>query len=277
MKTICGYKGSKRKFAAQIVDRILSLEPSHVYDVCCGSGAITIELVNRGYDPRCITMIDAGPWGFVWQTVGDGDLDVEYVKRMLTEDLPDNPRDVASWVEQDIALQEPSPERFIVLQAASFGATPVWWDGEQWRRGDASANRRYKARSYWEPKPDSKEKKPRGTIFTPDKVAAQTAEVANALFGVDGRCCRAESVEFRDGVIYIDPPYASFTGYGVDIDWRSIVERTSLPVLVSEGEVVEGASKSWELSKKRKAASLTGRATSDAGGEWLHAFHWPRS
>ena len=54
MRVPCSYQGGKQRVAAQIVDVLLeaSSDSSSVcYDLCCGAGAISIELVNRGIEP----------------------------------------------------------------------------------------------------------------------------------------------------------------------------------------------------------------------------------
>ena len=49
MRVPCSYQGGKQRIASQVVDHLLDAAPSrdsHFYDLCCGSGAISIELVN---------------------------------------------------------------------------------------------------------------------------------------------------------------------------------------------------------------------------------------
>ena len=51
LRVSCTYQGGKQRFASPIVDHLLTAttEPDSLfYDLCCGSGAISIELVNRG-------------------------------------------------------------------------------------------------------------------------------------------------------------------------------------------------------------------------------------
>ena len=61
LRVPCSYQGGKQRIAAQIVDHLIDAAPdssSHFYDLCCGSGAVSIELVNRGIEPSRITMLD---------------------------------------------------------------------------------------------------------------------------------------------------------------------------------------------------------------------------
>ena len=80
------YQGGKTRIAAAIVDHLPSGKP--FYDLCCGCGAISIELVNRGYDPESITMLDKGPWGLFWEAIGRGSFDLDCFKHYC-DDVPE--------------------------------------------------------------------------------------------------------------------------------------------------------------------------------------------
>ena len=65
LRVPCAYQGGKQRIAKQIVDVLLSLDHNEntvFYDLCCGSGAISIELVNRGIKPSQIVMVDLSSW-----------------------------------------------------------------------------------------------------------------------------------------------------------------------------------------------------------------------
>ncbi|WP_230988293.1 DNA adenine methylase [Bathymodiolus japonicus methanotrophic gill symbiont] len=67
LRVPCSYQGGKQRIAAQVVDHLLEAAPNHnsrFYDLCCGSGAVSIELVNRGVEPSRIWMLDISTWGF---------------------------------------------------------------------------------------------------------------------------------------------------------------------------------------------------------------------
>lgn len=72
----CGYMGSKRKYAPNIVLNLMQNadEDTYYYDLCCGSGAISIELVNQGVSPDKIRMMDVSSWGAFWCKIGGGSL-----------------------------------------------------------------------------------------------------------------------------------------------------------------------------------------------------------
>ena len=54
----CGYKGGKRVLAKLIVPHLLQTKADHYFDLCCGSGAITLALISAGIKPQQITMIE---------------------------------------------------------------------------------------------------------------------------------------------------------------------------------------------------------------------------
>ena len=212
-------------------------------------------------------MVDAGPWGWFWRDVGSGQFDFAEFAR-LWGTMPSDAKLVARWVHDEIVPLPPTSVSFIILQAASFGSTPVWWDGTKWRRGEG--NRRYKARSYWEPKPGSKETKPRGTIFRPEDIPKRIESLLHRAHGVRGVAGRAEDTVIDADVIYIDPPYGGTSGYGCDIAWRSIVSSASSPVLVSEAVAFDDATEAVELVS-RKGASLNGKSKA-VFNEWLNVY-----
>jgi len=264
-----GYQGGKRRYAARIAAEILSFAPARVYDIGVGSGAVTLALIAAGVDPARITAVDAGPCGDVWAAIGRGVFDPERLRGLLSEARARPPQDMKRWVEQELATRPYSPEVFVVMQAASFGSSPVWHDGVRWRRGDGE--RGYCARGHWEPGPHSKETKPRGTIFAADKIVATATQVCARARGVDGRRVRVEDLSFEPrSVVYIDPPYEGTTGYGYAMDWRSVPERHR-PVLVSEGRPIEAAPRVVALDA-RKGGSLRGTSTG-RGEEFLNV--WP--
>jgi site-specific DNA-adenine methylase len=45
------YQGGKQRISKKIIDIINPSFDNSFYDLCCGSGSISIELINRGFDP----------------------------------------------------------------------------------------------------------------------------------------------------------------------------------------------------------------------------------
>ena len=66
------YQGAKHRYAAAIIDQINPRFDEPFYDLCCGSGTVSIELLNRGFNPKLLYMVDSGPWGSFWYSVGKG-------------------------------------------------------------------------------------------------------------------------------------------------------------------------------------------------------------
>jgi hypothetical protein len=107
---LCGYMGSKRRWAGLLVD------------------AMGVR------DPDRVTLVDAGPWGDVWTTLR------EAAGRRATAGLLD------AWAEthpdqlwRDLVKTPPSTDaaqraaQYLWLQARSAGTIPVWWNTERER------------------------------------------------------------------------------------------------------------------------------------------------
>jgi len=266
-----GYKGGKRKIAGAIADHLIRRKKTMIYDVCGGSGAVTLALIAADYPVDQITFVEAGPWGLFYKEASYGGLNMGYIREMF-ETMPKDLKKVADWVEKDIALRDPGAEEFLILQAASYGSTPVWHDGDRWRRGDRSANRAYKARSYWQPGSASKEKKPRGTIFRPDKIINAVAEIDVRCRGLEVHWGDAFEVEYKeDAVIYLDPPYSGDTGYGYDLDTDTFISQRPCALYLSEGLPKEGADSAEQLGVRRGGAVTNG---SKRKSEWLNFYDY---
>jgi site-specific DNA-adenine methylase len=57
----CAYQGGKQRIAKPIVSIIkqyIKDDNTQFYDLCCGSGAVSIELVNQGFNPANIHMVE---------------------------------------------------------------------------------------------------------------------------------------------------------------------------------------------------------------------------
>ena len=271
----CGYQGGKRKHAEQIADLIISYQKENIYDCCSGSGAVTIALISKGIDPASITMVEAGPWALFWKAISNKTLDIDLLKKWLIED-PVPPEMVGQWLLKDIATREPSAEVFLVLQAGSYGGTPVWWDGEKWRRGSYKTKRLYKPRSYWTPKPESKETKPRGTIFRPDKIIKLCEMYLDKYTGLSVINDKVENIkwwETEDCLIYIDPDYGDASSYGWSVEIERFIEETPRPLLISEQIKIDGADRYIDVGKRRSANVTKSRNSSqNQAQEWLNVW-----
>lgn len=103
--TLTGFMGSKRRWA-----RLLA-------------SALVVEEIER------LVLIDAGPWGDVWQTLADPELRAE--TRAILEELDADPLDEL-W---PILVEKPPPKnpaeraaQYLCLQARSAGTIPIWYN-----------------------------------------------------------------------------------------------------------------------------------------------------
>lgn len=240
LRVPCAYQGGKQRIASQIVDQLLAAAPSahsRFYDLCCGSGAVSIELVNRGVDPSRISMLDLSSWGRFWSAVGSGTFNIkvfdDYLKR-----LPNDKREVQSHMSaiSSLPIGDYEAELYPILQACSFGGKQIW------RRGDNWANACF--RSYWEPTATSVRRSPANPMQpSPNELRRR---ILDLLKGMRGVTCFNEDITTlldssipSDAVVYVDPPYKSTTGYAFGFDLKSFIERfqkiNSVPLFVSEG------------------------------------------
>lgn len=83
----CSYQGGKQRLAKQIVD--IFYEENNInddtkfYDLCCGSGAVSLELINRGFNSNNITMIDNGCFGQFWQDIAKDEFELNVFREEI--------------------------------------------------------------------------------------------------------------------------------------------------------------------------------------------------
>jgi hypothetical protein len=236
----CAFQGGKQRVAAQIVDLLLAAAPepnSRFYDLCCGSGAVSIELVNRGVDPSRIWMLDISSWGGFWSAIGSGTFNMGAFDQFLSE-LPSDKRDFKAHMSALSALpvRDHEVELYPVLQACSFGGKQIWRNGERW------ANACF--RDYWEPTATSIRRSPANPMQpSPTELRRRIDAIVKGMQGVT--CIHRDIMTVlndpfpSNAVVYVDPPYKSTTGYGFDFDITSFINRfrevNQGPLFVSEG------------------------------------------
>lgn len=274
LRVPCSYQGGKQRIASQVVEILFDAcqdEHTRFYDLCCGSGAISIELVNQGVDPSRITMLDISSWGAFWQAIGSGAFDIGYFRRMLDE-IPENKREVKEHM-SDLAkrpLNGEEAEIFPLLQAASFGGKQIWYDGEKW------CNACF--RDYWEPTETSVRRSPANPMQpSPKELYRRIALLVDGMQGVD--CLRMDIHEFsnlpisKNSVVYVDPPYRGTTGYAYGFDLESFIDRfhtiNDVPLFVSEGLPL--SEQSIQLRLGGAKGGITG-LRSGKRQEWLSRF-----
>ncbi|MBN6069883.1 hypothetical protein HYE53_01810 [Aggregatibacter actinomycetemcomitans] len=239
LRVPCAYQGGKQRIASQIVDILLqevTTADTTFYDFCCGSGAISIELVNRGIKPSQIVMLDISSWGRFWSSIGKGTFDKSVFERYLS-DLPSDKtifRDHVKALSQQI-ISDHEGELYPILQACSFGGKQIWRNGNSW--GNASF------RNYWKPTKTSVRRSPANPMQpSPPELQSRIYSIIKGMKGIT--CLNQDIMSManitlpKNSIVYIDPPYQSTTGYAFDFDVRLFINSfkkiNNIPVFVSE-------------------------------------------
>lgn len=235
----CSYQGGKQRVAAQIVDHLLAsaCPSSRFYDLCCGSGAVSIELVNRGVEPSRITMLDISSWGTFWSAIGSGTFKMDVFDHFLSR-LPSDKRDLKAYMRSLSALPVVNyeAELYPVLQACSFGGKQIWRKGESW------VNAFF--RDYWQPTATSIRRSPANPMQpSANELGRRIDVLVNGMKGVT--CLNMDIMTIlteplpSNAVVYVDPPYESTTGYAFDFDVTSFINRfrevNQASLFISEG------------------------------------------
>lgn len=240
LRVPCAFQGGKQRVAAQIVDLLLEAAPgpnSRFYDLCCGSAAVSVELINRGVDPSRIWMLDISSWGSFWSAIGSGRFNIDIFDRFLSE-LPSDKRDLKAHMSALSALPvgEHEAELYPLLQACSFGGKQIWRNGDHW------ANACF--RDYWEPTATSIRRSPANPMQpSPTELRRRINALVDGMRGVT--CLNMDIMMVlsdpfpKDSVVYVDPPYQSTTGYAFNFDTTLFTSRfrelNEVPLFVSEG------------------------------------------
>lgn len=240
LRVPCAYQGGKQRVASQIVDILLGAAPetnSQFYDLCCGSGAISIELVNRGIDPSRILMLDMSSWGSLWASIGSGTFNMKSFDQFLSR-LPNDKRDFKTHMSTLSALPvgEHEAELYPVLQACSFGGKQIWRKGNHWENACF--------RDYWEPTATSIRRSPANPMQP--SPAELRRRIDALVHGMKGVTCHNTDITTilntpvpHNSVVYVDPPYHNTTRYAFNFDVTLFIKRfreiNQAPLFVSEG------------------------------------------
>lgn len=280
----CSYQGGKQRLAKQIVDIFYKEnninDDTKFFDLCCGSGAISLELINRGFNPNNITMIDNGCFGQFWQDIANGEFDLDIFKREI-ENLP-NLENIQSYLKKlsDLPVDEDKMVyHYLLLQAGAFGSKQIWIENNKWKNNTF--------RSYWLPTETSNRRSPVNPMMPmPDtlynrvesivkqlsgSIIASRESVFDAVYRIDEERNKGN----KNIIIYIDPPYANTTGYKETFDIYSLEGqiRSTSPIYISEGYKMQGASESYLLSVGRTKGNISGEAKKKPTEEWLNRFN----
>ena len=280
----CSYQGGKQRLAKQIVDIFYKEnninDDTKFFDLCCGSGAISLELINRGFNPNNITMIDNGCFGQFWQDIASGEFDLDIFKREI-ENLP-NLENIQSYLKKlsDLPVDEDKMVyHYLLLQAGAFGSKQIWIENNKWKNNTF--------RSYWLPTETSNRRSPvnpmmpmPNTLYNrvesivkqlSGSIIASKESVFDAVYRIDEERNKGN----KNIIIYIDPPYANTTGYKETFDIYSLEGQiwSTSPIYISEGYKMQGASESYLLSVGRTKGNISGEAKKKPTEEWLNRFN----
>ena len=274
LRVPCSYQGGKQRVASEIVDHLLEAATSEntvFYDLCCGSGAVSIELVNRGIDPGRIVMLDGSSWGAFWSSIGAGIFDLEAFNDLLGG-LPTQKRELKAHIVELAAkpISGNEAELYPLLQACSFGGKQIWRQGDRWQNAFF--------RDYWEPTATSV-RRSHANPMQPNaqELKNRVAALRHAMRNV--KCMNADIFTILDekipddAVVYVDPPYRGTTGYGFGFELQEFIEKyletNKAPLFVSEGSPLR--SDALKLSFGGAKGGISG-ARIGKHEEWLSRF-----
>lgn len=264
LKAPISYQGGKQKIAHKIVDYLLK-SPSAVYcDLCCGCGAISVELINRGIDPQRIIMLDCSPWGMFWRMVGEGTFDCNKFRNLLDE-IPEDTKLIQSYL-KELSKQPADKDTvyvYLLLQAGSFGSKSIWIENNRWMNCSF--------RRYWTPTPTSNRRSHVNPMMPmPNTLYERISLVCECMKGISGY--HQDINEFtppETAIVYIDPPYNGTTLYGYDFDVLRYIKRLTQTCFVSEGKPL--CDNAVLLSKGNKKGGISA-ARQKIHEEWLSCF-----
>lgn len=272
----CSYQGGKQRLAKQIVDIIFEQneidEETKFYDLCCGSGAITLELINRGIHPSNITMVDAGVYGAFWNSIANDEFDIDVFKQEIDK-LPSIDK-IQSYL-QSLSNSEVNIEllvyHYLLLQSGSFGSKQIWIENNKWKNNSF--------RSYWTPTETSSRRSPvnpmmpmPNTLF--DRVKNIVDYMAGSINAINSDISKIEWHFNKNSIVYIDPPYKNTTKYGFDFDYEEFIINNwaYVNIYVSEGYKMDSVEDAILLSKGRAKGSISGNVKKKPTEEWLNVF-----
>lgn len=260
------YQGGKQRLAGQILDHVAVCPGETFYDVCCGSGAVSIELFNRGHTGKLV-LIDAGPWGLFWQAVALGRFDLSVFRRYI-DAIPANVGAIQAHIKElsTHPVDEDAPYVFVLLQASSFGGKAIWTAKGRWQNTSF--------RSYWLPTATSSRRSPVNPMMPmPETLFERVRVCVERLSGrIEAHHRDAEDFPFEAGIVYVDPPYKGTTKYGHELDLDRCIKaglKGYCRVYVSEGRAM--SKHAICLSTGRSKGGISGER-SEANAEWLSGF-----
>lgn len=273
----CSYQGGKQRLAKQIVDIIFKNkninENTKFYDLCCGSGAISLELINRGINPKCITMVDMSMWGKFWESIANGKFNLNIFKNEIDK-LPkiDKIQAYLKEMNRNTLNIDLDIYHFLLQQAGSFGSKYIDVKNGEWINSTF--------RNYWTPTETSNRRSPVNPMMPmPNTLYTRVENIVNNLLGnINAICSDISKIDWsfdENSIIYIDPPYKNTSGYLNDFDYESFIRNnyTHVNMYISEGYKIDNADNSILLSKGRSKGNISGKIKKKPTEEWLNAFY----
>ena len=272
----CSYQGGKQRLAKQIVDIIFEQnkinEYTKFYDLCCGSGAITLELINRGVHPRNITMVDNGVYGSFWSSVANNEFDLEIFKYEIDK-LPEV-KDIQKYL-QELSNQYVHNDKlvyhYLLLQSGSFGSKQIWIENNRWKNNSF--------RSYWLPTETSNRRSPVNPMMPmPDTLYDRVKDIVEYLSGnivaINSDIAKLRFNFDKSSIIYIDPPYKGTAGYGSNFNYEKFIKDNHgyANIYLSEGYETDNSDESILLSKGRSKGNIKGNIKKKPVEEWLNIY-----
>jgi site-specific DNA-adenine methylase len=259
------YQGGKQRLSEKIVEFLTKAGKQKYYDLCCGCGAVSVELINQGIAPENIVMVDKGPWGLFWELVGKGEFDM----KVFAKYIADVPKDLNLVRDYMKALAEQPAHVdtayvYLILQASSFGGKAIWIDKDKWINCSF--------RRYWLPTATSNRRSPVNSMMPlPETLYARVFELTKSMKGIKGICSDVQEVPIEDNsVVYIDPPYAGTTHFGYQFGIMEYVNTVKTKCFVSESKAL--CANAHQLAGLRRKGGISG-SRGNWHEEWLSEFN----
>ena len=262
VKPPLSYQGGKQKIASKIIDIITKKKYDAFVDVCCGSGAVSIEMYNRGFPAENIYMFDGGPIGAFWQMVSEDSFDIEEFQDLIDK-IPKDKTKIKRYLEDlstiDFEYVGQVIYEYLILQAGAFGGKQIWDENGKFKNTSF--------RDYWQPTATSSRRSPVNPMMPmPETVLKNVKDIVDNMNGIRATHTLVEYINFdfiaenhKNICIYIDPPYQDTEGYGLTLDIHAFIENAKNYGDVYVSEYVPMSENYYVMSETNKGG-ITGNS-----------------
>jgi len=260
------YQGGKQRIAKIIIDYISPQPTQAFYDLCCGSGSISIELVNRGHDIQKITMLDKSPWGLFWEMIGNDTFNLNKFTSYCNN-VPKDKSQIKSYMQKlfNEPVNNDAVYIFLLLQSSTFGGAAVWIEDGHWKKSGGFRN-------YWTPTAISNRRHPVNPMMPlPNTLLERVKTICHKMKGIKGIYADINEIHPSTGIIYIDPPYNNTAFYGYTFDPIAYTKTINNECYISEGKPLSNTA--FLISNGRKKGNMSGKIKSSLHEEWLSVFN----